>query len=168
MVQPAVKDLDVFYEYLVDENGSPNLNVLGTKADPVEFKFVTPRVVELHRINFAVDSSTGKEDIIGFFSLGELTNGLTIVHRRRPAQGGTTHHNFGTGKVPIRRHNDFTSLAGVDVDSDSVGNTSRYSVRWTLVRSGMPHFMQQFEEFVVSVRDDLRGLDSFRVMVQGF
>jgi len=169
VTQPAAKTGDTFFEYLVDENGSPDMNVLGTAAAPIEFKFVTPRAVLVHRMNFTV-SGTGKEIQNGFFMLDELPNGITIIHRKSAPQGGGTIHNFGTGLVPIRRHADFGAIAGVDVDSDGAANLSRFSIRWTLERAGIPHRMQQFEEFVVNVRDDLLtgNIETMRAMVQGF
>lgn len=167
MTQPAAILQRTFFEYLVDENGSPDMNVLGTEADPIEFKFVTPRPVSVYRINFAL-SSNAKEVQNGFFMLAELENGLTIIHRTSEPQGGETIHNFGTGLVPIRRHADFGALAGVDVDSDVTANLSRFSIRWTLERAGIPHMLQQFEEFAVYVRDDLRTIETMRAMIQGF
>ncbi len=167
MTQPGVTTQKTFFEYLVDENGSPDMNVLGTEADPIEFKFVTPRPVEVYRLNFAV-SSNAKEIQNGFFMLAELANGLTIIHRKSEPQGGETIHNFGTGLVPIRRHADFGALAGIDVDSDTAANLSRFSIRWTLERAGIPHMLQQFEELAVYVRDDLRTIETIRAMIQGF
>lgn len=167
MTQPAINLNKTFFEYLVDENGSPDMNVQGTLADPIEFKFVTPRPVSVYRMNFAI-SGTGKEIQNGFFMLAELTNGLTIIHRKSLPQGGETIHNFGTGLVPIQRHADFGALAGIDVDSDGAANLSRFSIRWTLERAGLPHMLQQFEELAVYIRDDLRTIETMRAMVQGF
>ena len=169
MTQSGVKLEKTFFEYLVDENGSPEMNVIGTEADPIEFKFVTPRPVSVYRINLAL-SGTGKEIQNGFFMLAALTNGITIIHRKSEPQGGETIHNFGTGLVPIRRHADFGTLAGVDVDSDGAANLSRFSIRWTLERAGIPHTLQQGEEFAINIRDNLLagGIETMRAMIQGF
>ena len=166
MVQPAVRVKSTFFEYLVDEAGSTDMNVDGSGTS-VEFRFITPRPVLVYRLNIAVVGGA-KEVLDGFFSLGILTKGLTIIHRKSQPQGGGTIHHFGTATVPIRRHNDFGALAGIDVDSDTVANMSRFTIRWTLERAGLPHQLNQFEELVINIRDDLSTLTSMRAMVQGF
>ncbi len=155
-----------FFDYLVDENGSPDLNVNGS-VTPVEFVYTAPQTVKINRVNF-VAYNDAREEVLGFFSLSVLTNGLWIVHRRRAAQGSGIIENFGTGLVPIRTHADFSALAGIDVEVTTVGGIeSRFAVRWTLGNAGIPLAMQFGEQLVVTVRDDLSTLNSFRIQAQG-
>ena len=167
MVQNVGNVRRAFYEYLADENGSLDMNALGTLADPIEFGFTAPRALDVYRMSFVAEDDA-KEDLNGFLSLAELANGLTIVHLRSEAAGGTVIENFGTGKVPITTHMRLGALAGVDVMSDTIGNKSRFSIRWTLERAGIPLAMQHHERLIVNVRDDLRTLLYFHIMVQGF
>ena len=154
-----------FYEYLVNASGSPDMHIDGS-GTPVAFVFRAPRALDIHRVNFVAEAAA-KEDLNGFFSLAELDNGLTIIHRKSEAAGGGTLQNFGTGVVPITTHTRLGALAGVDVASDSVANKSRFDIRWTLRKSGVPLAMQHHEEFIINVRDNLSTLLYFHVMVQG-
>ena len=154
-----------FYEYLITAGGSLNMNVDGS-GTPVAFRFIAPRALDIHRVTFVAEDDA-KEDLNGFLSLGALANGLTIIHRKSEAAGGGTLQNFGTGVVPITTHTRLGALAGVDVVSDSVANKSRFDIRWTLRKSGIPLAMQHHEEFIINVRDNLSTLLYFHVMVQG-
>ena len=154
-----------FYEYLITAGGSLNMNVDGS-GTPVTFCFRAPRALDIHRVTFVAEDDA-KEDLNGFLSLPELANGLTIIHRKSEPAGGGTIQNFSTSVVPITTHMRLGALAGVDVMSDTVGNKSRFSIRWTLARAGVPLAMQHHEEFIINVRDNLSTLLYFHVMVQG-
>ncbi len=154
-----------FYEYLVSDAGSVDMNVDGSVA-PVAFRFIAPRALDIHRVNFVAEAAA-KENVNGFLSLAELDNGLTIVHRKSGPAGGGTLQNFGTGVVPITTHTRLGALAGIDVLTNTEGNKSRFSIRWTLAKSGVPIAMQHHEEFIIKVRDNLSTLLYFLVMVQG-
>ncbi len=155
-----------FFGFLEGPSASPFFNVDGDAAQ-VEFIFKATKSLIVNRVNIVVVANA-KEDITGFFSLPALSNGLTIVHRESVADGGDTIEDFGTDIMPIKRHADFGALAGVDVMSDTEANRSRYSIRWTLARSGLALVMIEDEEFVITVRDDISTLLDAHVQIQGY
>ncbi|KKM96620.1 hypothetical protein LCGC14_1176360, partial [marine sediment metagenome] len=81
---------------------------------------------------------------------------------------GVTLFDFLNG-TEIVQHHDFGLLAGVDVDTDSVGNRSAISVRWTIERSGRRLLMLPGERLRITIRANLSGLSGeFHSMAQGY
>ena len=158
-----------FFELLKDENGSEEMAVDGTT--PVVFRFLAPRLLELHRLMFAASDEANGGAPAGFMSLAALANGLTIAHRRPNPDDPSVMDvidNFETGIHPIKRSSDFTNLAGVDMVETSRGTAeSRFACRWTIFNAGVPLLMQKDEDLAIAVRDDLSTLTTLTTMAQG-
>lgn len=158
---------DGIFDLLRESGGSFEMAVNGT--EPVAFEWINPeaagRDAYLSRMLIAALGATA-EDLDGFFSLAALEIGLLIDIRD---QNGDVIEAFETDTAPIKRHVEFGQLAGIDVDSDSTANRSRFSIRWTFDKAmGRPVLIPAGASIRVTVRDDLASLAMFRVAVQGY
>jgi hypothetical protein len=140
----------------------------GTLAAPLVFRHTAQRISELVRVT--ITALGAKEVVDGFFDQTALTNGIQIVLRKlNEGPGGTDYvEMFGTDVVPVTHHQDFGIMAGTDVSSDSTGNASRYSIRWTIAKTGATYKMDPGDSLAFLIRDDLSSVSEMRAMVQGF
>jgi hypothetical protein len=149
-----------------DTEDAINMAVNGSVTE-ASFVFTAQRSMHLERITMMC-TDDAREIENGFFTIAApgLTNGIQLAFRTLPKHGDFA-ELFGTGFAPIKRHADLGVLAGTDVQSDGTNNRSRFTIRWTIAKSGANYKMNAGDTFSAIVRDDLSGITLLRMMVQG-
>ena len=127
------------------------------------YKVPTGRVARIHRIMIVILDKPITPTNFG--GISALTNGLKfdVINK----DGVSTVFDFLDG-VTIKRNADFGCLAGVDVQIDAGGAADMLLVRWTISDVGANCFLTEDQSFQITVQDDLTGLDSASVMIQGW
>ncbi len=133
---------------------------------PVAFRYTVQvgRVFELWRITWHIIDGGIRAD--GFGGLTARANGLLL----RILKSDESVELDVTDGEGLKRHADFTNLAGVDVipDTSGVGGAEdNVSVRWTIARAGRAMLLTEGQHIELVVRDDLSDLTVFHGMVQG-
>jgi len=72
-----------------------------------------------------------------------------------------------TRRNPIKQNADWVLLAGTDETSEIVTNEGQVAVRWTMEKTGARMWVPPRYRIRFVVRDDLAGVESLRIMVQG-
>lgn len=158
---------DLVFALLRDPaNGdTPEMNVNAGAADR-SYRYTVPagQTVDIERINFAAMNDS-KDLPVGFFSLAALGSGDGCLFRVLDTDDSVL-LDFLDG-AELRRTVEFELLAGIDVNSDSVANTSRHGVRFTIEKAGESMVLAEGQAVEFVLRADLTGLDLLRAMVQG-
>lgn len=146
-------------------NDSDDMNVDGS-ITPVTFSYTVPadRIFELWRINWHIIDESIRAD--GFGGLTVLTNGMLL---RIVKANEDVELDFTDG-APIKRHSEFSHLAGIDLFPDTTGvgqAEDALSIRWTIARAGRTMLLTAGQSIEFVVRDDIDGLTHFQAMVQG-
>ena len=134
--------------------------------DPTKaFDYVVPLTDMFELVRITLESeNNAKADIDGFFTRAVLANGCLI---QVLDINGNVIQRFGTDDHPIKDTAGWGILSGVDSVSDSTGGESRHNVRWTVANAGASMKIMPGNTFRVIVRDDLSGIGSMHMMLQG-
>lgn len=150
-----------FIYSMLRDDASFEMAVNGSLGSPVIFEYVAPEPVLMSRINLQINDILPTADKFG--GIAALTNGVLIQIRDTD---DTTLIDF-SDNIGIKANHDFVLLAGIDVDIVSGGGVGLVAVRFTVSKAGNLLRLETGQKFVLVVRDNLTGLDSFEAMVQG-
>lgn len=153
------------FKFLRTEADSDDMAVDGSNTS-VAFRYTVPagKVFELWRITWHIIDGSIRAD--GFGGLTVRTNGLLL---RILKSDESVEVDFTDGEG-LKRHADFTHLAGIDIapDTSGVGGAEdNVSVRWTVARAGRAMLLTAGQHIECVVQDDLSDLTVFHGMVQG-
>ena len=162
----AKRPVDFVFAFMKDSGDGVAMNVDGS-SDVKAFNYEVPagKTFLFERVNVHIQDSSIRAD--GFGGLTILANGLLV--EIIDTDGSTVVLDFTDGK-PLKRHNSFGHLAGIDADADTSGVGGAQDsilIRWTINRAGASMLLHTGEIIRVTVQDDLTGLSHFRMMVQG-
>ena len=153
---------DLLYKYLKD-GATIDMSVDGSST-PVKYKYTVPtdsRALITRVMIVILDKGPIPTK---FGGVATLTNGLDI--QIFDSDGTTVLVDFLDG-APITQNAEFGCLAGVDIQIDAGAASDSLIVRWTLRDAGASAVLTEGQIFQMTVNDDLTGLDSMVVLVQG-
>lgn len=147
---------------MLKDGASSDMAVDGTT--PVEFDYQVPagERFDLERINIVITDTNITNDKFG--GITALTNGLTVEVIE--SDGTTLAFDF-TADKKIRTNTDFAFFAGSDTEIFGSGLVDAVLVRWTISKAGAPLRLDRQQYLRVTVSDNLTGLTSMGIMVQG-
>ena len=157
---------DVIYAYLRDAAGAGTreMNIDGS-ITPVAYDFVAPVASRMEQITMFMQCPS-KAIPSSFGGLPELANGCYIEVLE--SLGGSRILDADDA-YSFKTHQEFSSLAGVDVDPDigSPGDDT-VSVKWSLNETGAGCIMPAGAVLRCTINDDLTGLSKFWMMLAGY
>lgn len=150
------------YELLKD-SGSSDMAVDGSST-PVEFEFLIPANtwVDLAQFNIVLTDVAVTNDKFG--AITALTNGVTI--EIIDVDTTTVLFDF-TATRPIRTNTDFALYAGVSAKLAGGGLVDAVLVEWPLQSTGAVLRVLGGQLIRATVNDNLTGLNTFGILVQG-
>ena len=151
---------DHLFAYLQrSSDNSIEMDVNASNANPEIFQYTIPpdKTLELHRLNLYVMDGNVRWNRFG--GRNKLQNGLLI---QVLDSGANIVQHFGTDVEPILKNADFALLG--DAQISRLSGKHLLMLDWELVGP-----MCLAADWVIRfvLRDNLSGLDNFRVMIQG-
>lgn len=141
-------------------NTNSNLTVTGTST--FEYEVPTGSVFGLTRFNIIFLDGGIRPNRFG--GVGALTNGC--LFRIIDTDGTTLLKDF-TNNVPLKRNVEWAALAGVDTIILDAAGDDMLPIRFTVTKAGSSMKMVTGQKIRWVNRDDLSGITTFRIMVQG-
>ena len=130
---------------------------------PVNFEFPVPgdRRFLWTRTNILFIASTPNAEKFG--NLAKLDNGC-LLQEINP--DGSVRRTWNR-RFPIRQNGDWMLLAGTDNTHEFAAGAGSAGARWTVEKAGSKVWVPPGGRIRLVIQDDLDGLDSFRVCIQG-
>lgn len=125
-----------------------------------EYKVPNGNVFNFSRINFGIIDTAIKGSSFGGVG-GGLPSGSSF---QIIGNGGSVVKDFSDGQM-IQTNNDFTYMAGVDVQH--AGGGDMLAVRFSIHKAGNAMELHAGQTIRWTNRDNLSGLSAFRAMIQG-
>ena len=156
----------IYYQYMKNDAGSVEMNVDGS-ASATKFYISCPEddELELHRAMITIYDTKNMQPE----EYGDLGSSLSAGWEMKVmSSDGTTVLGDLTGGVPIKTNANLAQVC-YDVDIMNMLNTTNalLKARWTFTKGGHPVFLKPGQRLEVIIDDDLTGLLSQRIMIQG-
>lgn len=169
---------ELTFKFFATSSGGTDMTDTTTAASSTPIKFSYPstaglptgRTFTIARTNWMIQDGTIKNAGFGGISTG-LAVGLKIGVYSSSTVSSTVAPDtldFMDGQT-LKKHNQFTYLAGIDVipSSTTPSNDGFVPVRWSLDKAGAPLTMAPGQQFRIVVQDNLAALTEFQAMIQG-
>jgi hypothetical protein len=159
----------IFYEFMKNLDGESNMNVDGSASvsGTADFYISCPAGDEilLHRAMISIYDTKGMEDE----EYGDLGSSLSAgLELKVLSSDGTTVLADLTGGLPIKTNQGWSQVC-YDFGRTAFVNTTNAVAagRWTFSKGGNPIYLKAGQRLQMDVNDDLTGLISQRIMIQG-
>jgi len=169
MAHDKLPPTKIFYEFMKNSDGETNMNVDGSASvsGTADFYISCPADTELliHRCLVTIYDTKGMEDDEYGDTGGSLSAGLEL---KVLSSDGTTVIADLTGGIPIKSNQGWAQVC-YDFDLTNLTNTTNAvaKARWTFSKGGNPIYLKPGQRIQMDVNDDLTGLLSQRIFMQG-
>ena len=158
----------IYYQFMKNSAGQDNMNVDGSASATTSTRFFIScpdgDELELHRAIITIYDTKGMQPE----EYGDLGSSLSAGWEMLVLSADGTTLGDLTGGVPIKSNAQLAQVC-YDVELMNLVNTTNATLkaRWTFSKGGHPVYLKQGQRLEMHIKDDLTGLLSQRVMIQG-